>query len=44
MVGALWVYNLEFENTLIVTGRRREGVQELVIGGDADREPIDQDQ
>ena len=43
MVGALWVYNLEFENTLIVTV---DGVKvfETVIGGDADQKAIDQDQ
>jgi hypothetical protein len=43
LVGALWVYNLEFENTLIVTV---DGVKvfETVIGGDADQKAIDQDQ
>jgi hypothetical protein len=43
LVGALWVYNLEFENTLIVT---IDGVKvfETVIGGDADQKAIDQDQ
>jgi hypothetical protein len=43
LVGALWVYNLEFENTLIVTV---DGVKvfETVIGGDADQRAIDQDQ
>ena len=40
---ALWVYNLEFENTLIVTvdGRR---VYETTIGGDKDTKAIDQKQ
>jgi hypothetical protein len=43
LVGALWVYNLEFENTLIVTV---DGVKvfETVVGGDADQKAIDQDQ
>jgi hypothetical protein len=43
LVGALWVYNLEFENTLIVTV---DGVKvyETVIGGEADQRAIDQDQ
>jgi hypothetical protein len=40
---ALWVYNLEFENDLIVTlnGRR---IFETTIGGDEDTRAIDQDQ
>ena len=43
LVGALWVYNLEFENTLLVTV---DGVKvfETVIGGDADQKAIDQEQ
>ena len=43
LVGALWVYNLEFENTLIVTV---DGVKvyQVVIGGEADQKAIDQDQ
>ena len=43
LVGALWVYNLEFENTLIVTV---DGVKvfETVLGGEADQKAIDQDQ
>jgi hypothetical protein len=43
LVGALWVYNLEFENTLIVTV---DGVKvyEAVFGGEEDQRAIDQDQ
>jgi hypothetical protein len=43
LVGALWVYNLEFENTLIVTV---DGVKvfQTTIGGEADQKAIDQDQ
>jgi hypothetical protein len=43
LVGALWVYNLEFENTLIVTVDGAK-VFQTVIGGDADQKAIDQDQ
>lgn len=43
LVGALWVYNLEFENTLIVTVDGAK-VFQTVIGGEADQKAIDQDQ
>jgi hypothetical protein len=43
LVGALWVYNVEFENTLIVTV---DGVKvyQTTLGGEADQKAIDQDQ
>ncbi|HEY8520585.1 MAG TPA: DUF1592 domain-containing protein [Gammaproteobacteria bacterium] len=43
LVGALWVYTVEFENTLIVTVDG-EKVYETVLGGEADLKAIDQDQ
>jgi hypothetical protein len=43
MAVALWVYNMEFENTLIVTVDG-EQVYETTIGGEADMKAIDQKQ
>jgi hypothetical protein len=41
MAQALWVYNMEFENTLVVTVDG-EQVYETTIGGEADMKAIDQ--
>lgn len=41
MAQALWVYNMEFANTLLVTLDGRE-VYRTTIGGDADQKAIDQ--
>ena len=43
MAQALWVYNMEFENTLVVTVDG-EQVYETVIGGEEDMKAIDQKQ
>jgi len=43
MAQALWVYNMEFENTLVVTVDG-EQVYETVIGGEEDMKSIDQKQ
>ena len=43
LAAALWVYNLEFENHLIVTVDGRK-IYETSIGGDKDTKAIDQDQ
>jgi hypothetical protein len=43
MAQALWVYNLEFENHLIVT-LNGERIYQTTIGGDEDTRAIDQDQ
>ncbi len=43
MAVALWVYNMEFENTLIVT-LDGEQIYETTIGGEADMKAIDQKQ
>ena len=43
MASALWVYNMEFKNTVIVTIDGHK-VYETTIGGDADTKAIDQDQ
>ncbi len=43
MAAALWVYNMEFKNTVIVTVDGRK-VYETTIGGDKDTKAIDQDQ
>ena len=40
---SLWMYNIEFENTMIVTVDG-EKVYETVLGGDADRKALDLDQ
>ena len=41
MAQALWVYNMEFKNTVVVTVDGRE-VYRTSIGGDADQKAIDQ--
>ena len=41
MAQALWVYNMEFENTVLVTLDGRE-IYATTIGGDADQKAIDQ--
>ncbi len=43
MAAALWVYNMEFENAVIVTLDRRK-IYETSIGGEADMKAIDQRQ
>ena len=43
MAQAIWVYNMEFENHLVVTLDRRK-VYETVIGGEDDMKAIDQRQ
>ena len=43
MAVALWVYNMEFENTLVVT-LDGEQIYETTIGGEADMKAIDQKQ
>jgi Protein of unknown function (DUF1592)/Protein of unknown function (DUF1588)/Protein of unknown function (DUF1585)/Protein of unknown function (DUF1587)/Protein of unknown function (DUF1595) len=43
MAQAIWVYNMEFENHLVVTLDRRK-IYETVIGGEADMKAIDQRQ
>jgi len=43
MAQAIWVYNMEFENHLVVTLDRRK-VYETVIGGEEDMKAIDQRQ
>jgi mono/diheme cytochrome c family protein len=43
MAQAIWVYNMEFENPLVVTLDRRK-VYETVIGGEEDMKAIDQRQ
>jgi hypothetical protein len=41
MAAAIWVYNMEFENPLVVTIDRQK-VYETTIGGEADMKAIDQ--
>jgi len=41
MAAALWVYNMEFENTVLVTLDGRE-IYTTTVGGDADQKAIDQ--
>jgi len=43
MAQAIWVYNMEFENHLVVTLDRRR-IYETTIGGEADMKAIDQEQ
>jgi hypothetical protein len=43
MAQAIWVYNMEFENHLIVTIDRRK-IYETTLGGEADMKAIDQKQ
>jgi hypothetical protein len=43
MAQAIWVYNMEFENSVVVTLDRRK-VYETVIGGEEDMKAIDQRQ
>ena len=43
MAQAIWVYNMEFENRLVVTLDRRR-IFETTIGGEADMKAIDQKQ
>ncbi len=43
MAQALWVYNMEFENTVVVTVDAAQ-VYETKIGGEADMKAIDQEQ
>ncbi len=38
---AIWVYNMEFENTLVVTVDRQK-IYETTVGGEADMKAIDQ--
>jgi len=40
---SLWMYNIEFENTMIVT-IDGEKVHEVILGGDADRKALDLNQ
>lgn len=43
MAQAIWVYNMEFENHLVVTLDRRK-IYETTIGGEEDMKAIDQEQ